>query len=234
MENKEIKLFVVSHKELNSDYYPDRTIIYVGPNQDKFYKNNGHDYKDNLNENMANKNYTYCECTAMYNIFKNINCEYVGIEHYRRLFGFIKPYKKEFFLKKLKKYEFVVMHEWILNISNKNRLIKFHNESSYKILEETVHKLHPDYDDAFNKVMNNHHAAWCNMMVTSKKEYDEYCKFLFDILFDIEKNIEIPKDPYQARIMGFLAERLLSVYLLKNKKKIYHSFILFTKRYTKK
>ena len=30
MENKEIKLFVVSHKELNSDYYPDRTIIYVG------------------------------------------------------------------------------------------------------------------------------------------------------------------------------------------------------------
>ena len=40
---------------------------------------------------------------------------------------------------------------------------------------------------------------------------------LFDVLFEVEKNIDISdRDIYQSRVYGYLAERLLNVYFLKN------------------
>ena len=49
---------------------------------------------------------------------------------------------------------------------------------------------------------------------------DEYCQWLFEILFELEKRIDISSyTALEARIYGFLSERLLNVWVHKHKLK---------------
>lgn len=43
---------------------------------------------DDSGENMSTQNGTYCELTAHYWAWKNLNADYIGICHYRRYFDF--------------------------------------------------------------------------------------------------------------------------------------------------
>ena len=42
--------------------------------------------KDNEGENISEKNPYYCELTGLYWAWKNLECEYLGLAHYRRHF----------------------------------------------------------------------------------------------------------------------------------------------------
>jgi hypothetical protein len=47
--------------------------------------------------------------------------------------------------------------------------------------------------------------------------FDRYCQWLFDILFQVEAQVDISAySAYDRRVFGFLSERLLDVYLEAN------------------
>ena len=59
------------------------------------------------------------------------------------------------------------------------------------------------------------------MLIAPKEIFDAYSKWLFDVLFELEKRTDISSyDTYQARIYGFLSERLLLVWLTKHPLKV--------------
>ena len=65
------------------------------------------------------------------------------------------------------------------------------------------------------------------MFITSKKIYDTYCEWLFDILDEVESRMDISKyNDYHKRIYGFLAERLLGVFMQHNHYKIYEAGVV--------
>ena len=52
------------------------------------------------------------------------------------------------------------------------------------------------------------------MFIAHKSFINAYCTWLFDILFELRKHLNISSyDHYQQRIFGFMAERLLNVYV---------------------
>ena len=60
------------------------------------------------------------------------------------------------------------------------------------------------------------------MLIASKSVFDNYCEWLFNILFELEKHIDLTDyNEYQKRIYGFISERLLNVYFEHNKYKVF-------------
>jgi hypothetical protein len=58
------------------------------------------------------------------------------------------------------------------------------------------------------------------MFVMKRQDFESYVEWLFDVLFEVEKRVDISEySPYQARIYGFMSERLWNVWLMKNELK---------------
>lgn len=219
-----ISMYVVTHKD--SQYLPKgRKFIGVGKNKKI---RNVYIYDDSM-DNIAEKNNSYCELTALYWIWKNDNSDFVSLEHYRRFFYkrssliFKKIATPSYLEKKLNKYDVIVSKNYNFKQSIKDYYSTKHFCSDLEKCEEIIKELYPEYMDSYFKIMNGKKSFMCNMFFTSKKLTNEYCDWLFKILFKLEKSIDISeRDSYQKRVFGFLAERLFNVWVDYRKLSICH------------
>ena len=81
----------------------------------------------------------------------------------------------------------------------------------------------PDFDRVF---FRNNRLSHFNMFVLPRERFEAYSAWLFDVLFEVERRIEIQDDPVQGRVMGYLSERLLSVWVRHNRLKICYKTVL--------
>jgi hypothetical protein len=197
--------------------------------------------KDNEGDNISKKNKSFCELTALYWAWKNLNSDYVGLCHYRRYFLF--DYKSIFkfdripilkcdniFLNNLNTSESYLQNliDTYGIITTNPRITVGSIEKSYEndnanfvkdflIMKDIIIEKYPTYKDNMNKHFNQNKLRHYNMFIMSKLDYDKYCNWLFDILFECEKRIDISEyNVIQKRVFGFLAERLLSLYIFHN------------------
>ncbi|MEF9892084.1 MAG: DUF4422 domain-containing protein [Anaerorhabdus sp.] len=216
-----IKILTVSHKE----YWLPKDDLYL-PIQVGFAKSLGIT-RDDTGENISSKNKNYCELTALYWAWKNLDADYIGLDHYRRhfsskRFGDKKDriIKTREILKILENVDIILpkkRHYWIE--TNESQYIHAHNKKDLVILEEVLKEKYPEYMDDYKKVMKRTYGHRFNMMIMKYEILNDYCQFLFDVLFEIEKRIDISSySSYDARIYGFLSERLLDVWINKNSK----------------
>lgn len=217
-------IYIITHKSIeNKVNMEGYTYLYVGANALSDKKTNY--YYDDEKINISKKNLNYCELTGMYWIWKNVNQEYVGLVHYRRFFTrnpFSENYKwyyKENELKeKLSKVDCLVAER--LYVAQKNireHYYTYHYKKDLISLEKIIKDKYSEYSEAFDKAFSLNYFYPCNMFFTRKKIFDEYCKWLFTILYDLEKVVNITEyDVAQSRIFGFISERLFNVWLIKS------------------
>ena len=183
---------------------------------------------DNTGDNISEKNATFCELTGLYWAWKNLEADYTGLVHYRRYFT-----RREVRNIDKKKAQILGREEWekILTacpvvVADKRNYYIETNRSHYNHahpaigLDETeriILEKYPEYSAAFTKVMSRTWAHMFNMFVMRRDLFDAYCRWLFDILFELEKRLDISSfDAYNRRVFGFVGERLLDVWLEKN------------------
>lgn len=221
MANKEIQILVVTHKDFqlmtNDDMY---IPMLVGPQKDglNFTKY----YRDDTKDSISGKNANYSELTGLYWAWKNLNSDYVGLVHYRRYLMSKKDKKNIISKKELseildsvdvvlpKKRNYYIETTWSHYEHN-------HNIDDLIKTREIIATYYPRYVDSFDKIMTNKKSHRFNMLIMKKEKFDAYCNWLFDILFELEKTIDISDyNSYQSRIYGFISERLLDVWLETN------------------
>lgn len=170
--------------------------------------------RDNVGENISAKNPRYSELTAVYWIWKNDHSDYVGISHYRRHFDL-----NEDKIKLLADSDIdVVVTTPILNFpSVKAVYYNDHDGADWEILMQIIIEKYPAYEQAAKRVQDGCYYYAYNMMIAKKSIYDSYCKWLFDILFCCEEKCAPKENAYQNRLMGFLSERLMTIYLEQHK-----------------
>lgn len=188
---------------------------------------------DNTGDNISCKNANFCELTGLYWAWKNLEYEYIGLCHYRRYFGFGRHgndmagrhqaiFHRCDYEKLLKEYDVILPEKRNYFIETvRSQYEHAHNKRDLDEAEKIVAEKYPEYSDAFIEVMNRKRLYILNMFVMKKELFDEYCAWLFDILFELEKRIDISQyNQYQARVFGFLGERLFNVWLKKRELKL--------------
>lgn len=234
-----VKILVCAHKmaqiPTNKYFYP----IQVGANLS--------DIKlpfipDNTGDNISSKNLNYCELTAMYWAWKNLkDVDIIGLNHYRRYFDFNNKYplispefsfidSKDFLQSDYKfpdleellsKYDIVLSAYSCHPISISKQYCLFHIANDWEILHNVIKALSPEYDNAFVQTMDkSNRMSDFNMFITNWDIFNKYCQWLFMILFETERRVYISQYSDQARIFGFMSERLLNVFCEKEKLRI--------------
>ena len=198
---------------------------------------------DDTGDNISEKNPHFCELTAQYWLWKNvIKTDYVGLNHYRRYFDFNKKYSGGYFFQNLpseqatdkklslpgqkgldsifQKYDIILAPPMVYPVSLDIHYSAAHDKDDLLAIREILKTLYPDYLPSFDRVMTGNKLSLCNMFIMRKETFDDYSKWLFDILFTLEKRGKTWSDSYQARVYGFLSERLLNVYVSHNNLRI--------------
>jgi hypothetical protein len=129
----------------------------------------------------------------------------------------------------LKKHHFVLAKRDIYKYNLAVDYSVCHYSEDYRTLKKIVHELYPQYDNSFFYVFEcNNKLSHYNIFLTYKSIFNDYCKWLFSILFEAEKRINISLyQDYQKRVFGYFGERLLNVYIYHNKFIVKHKPLLF-------
>lgn len=180
---------------------------------------------DNTGENISVKNANYCELTGLYWAWKNLNCEYLGLAHYRRHFTILRGTGDRRDVLSLDQARSLLTDAEVLLPKKRNYWIET-NYQQYvhahhaEDLDETrriIEERHPEYIAAYDNCMKKTTGHRFNMFVMKKELCDAYCTWLFDILFELEKRLDISTySVNDQRVFGFVSERLLDIWLETN------------------
>jgi len=236
-----IKIFICAHKNVALPQHPYFLPIQAGAALHNPIPN----YQpDNIGVNISEKNPHFCELTCHYWAWKNLkNVDIVGLNHYRRYFDFTKKWpqvsadkhfistqdflNKDYifpdFEKIFQEYDIIlpVARHW--RVSNTQQYADFHIAKDWEILRQIIKERSPKYIPAFEKTMDySNKSVGYNMFITQWNNFDAYSKWLFDILFEVERRVPPISDPVQSRIYGYMSERLINVFCEHHRLRIKH------------
>lgn len=231
-----INIIVASHKSYKMPSFSIYLLLEVGADirDEHFFE-----LKDNTGNNISKKNPYYCELTGLYWAYKNLNdYDVLGLVHYRRYFM-----KNNFCLSKNLKN--VITEKQINKIlmskdiilpkkrhyyieTNYSHYIHSHPKEPLDKIRDIIKEFYPNYLSSFDKHMKRRSGHYFNMFIAKKEIIVPFLEWMFDILFKLEKEIDISSySTYDQRVFGFVSELLFDVYCLKNKLRIKNQKYLF-------
>lgn len=226
-----ISIFIVMHKIIEVYNSKGFKPLLVGAKKYKEDVPLSVEKDDSIQDNISEKNSNYCELTGLYWMWKNSeihNEEIIGLCHYRRYFvKNILSVKKQNYLDGnnieniMNKYDIILPKKSVYKEKILDGFTNAPKKEDMDKVKEIITKMYPEYLESFDSFLNQKDSYLYNMFIAKKKIMNEYCKWLFDILFELEKQIDLSTySEYEARIYGFISERLLNVWILKNKDRL--------------
>ena len=184
-------------------------------------------------DNISNKNKSYGDFTALYWAWKHLkDVNIFGISHYRRYIAdadYLKPgtyvmrwwqfrmsrYSVKQFENDLRKYDFIMTQSYRMDCSVYEHYVKNHPyPKNIEITTEALRKIHPDCVDIWENYLAGN--EWINgyIFVTHWTYFCQLMEWLYPVLEEIEKHIDVDDfNGYQSRVIGYLYERLVPVFL---------------------
>ena len=222
-----IKVMVAAHKPY--DMPQDEMYVPLQVGAEDHLSLGGNFLRDNTGENISRKNPMYCELTGLYWAWKNVDCDAYGLVHYRRSLT-IKS-KRE--IKKSSKLDAVLSYEEVDGLLCKYDVIvptkrRYYIESLYShychtldgsqldLAKDIIAEKCPEYLPYVEKAYKQTWGYMFNMFIAKKQCGDAYLEWLFDILFELEKRIDVTNlSDFHKRLFGRVSEVLFNVWILK-------------------
>ena len=177
---------------------------------------------DDTGENISKKNAHYCELTCLYWAWKNLDADAIGLCHYRRYFaGRIFGEKWQRILSSAQAEELLQKAPAVLP-KKRNYFIETgytqyahaHHEEDLTVTRAILEEKWPEYVPAFDRTLSRTTGHRFNMFLMKRDLLDRYCSWLFQVLAELENRLDISAySDYDRRVFGFVAERLLDVWV---------------------
>lgn len=169
-----------------------------------------------INDNYSTKE--WLPNSSVY-VYEKIN------DRYKKLVG-----DPEKLTKLLNKYDIICSNKYDANNLNdghtykncKERFVVVSKSKGiwYDKMSSIINKDFPEYKEELNYLNNNASHYLCNMFIMQKDIFDNYCQFVFNVLFKLYDEFKKEKhsDIWSSRALGFLAEFLTSIFIQRYKK----------------
>jgi len=188
---------------------------------------------DDTGDNISQRNRSYCELTAQYWAWKNVEADYYGFFHYRRYLYPGPAAKRPYYIKRalclpllerlgytqfeafIEQYDLILPkgENMYIPVEDHYASSLFHHEKDLQLVKEIVQELFPAYKIAMDTYLSGTVCYFGNIFIMKKQAFYNYCSWLFPILEEF--NCRVNTTSYidqERRVNGYLAERLLGVY----------------------
>lgn len=175
---------------------------------------------DNTGDNISDKNNSYCELTALYWAWKNLrNVDYIGLAHYRRYFKM--EMTPQNIINILRRNDIICIKDQVYPISVYRQLVYLLTMEDVDIMIDTLLELHPEMKQVIiDYFYRNNKFSQLNMMIANWEIFDHYCSFIFPVLNRIENRLLPHKYVRLVRILGYMSEALLGLWIRYNNLKV--------------
>lgn len=120
--------------------------------------------------------------------------------------------------------DIVISEGWDCSRAGFNNLKEQWNSVDYLrnedllLLDKVISELYPEYSVVLHKYFNEKIFYPCCMTIMKRNYFEEFCSFLFSVLFEYESRLDFTNySQDRLRILGHIGERLVGVFLLKQK-----------------
>ncbi len=219
-------VMVATHKKYRMPEDPLYLPLHVGAEGKVDADGNPLDFgyqKDNTGDNISIKNPKFCELTAFYWAWKNLDADFIGLVHYRRYFGYGKKQKDPFrsiltdkqLQPMLRKYDvFVPAPQRYIIETLYSHYEHTHYAEHLDVTREVIRELYPTYLSTYDKVIKNRYGYMFNMMIMKRSLFDKYMDWIFNIMNEVENRIDDSQfEPFEARFYGRISEIIFNVWL---------------------
>lgn len=174
------------------------------------------DVKDDKGDNISDKNGNYSELTGLYWLWKNRlrvrdDDDYYGLVHYRRLLDL-----SDDEILRLKDNDIDVVLPYPMpytpNIEAHHR--RYLSDDEWVAVRKALSELHPEYARAFDDILRQEYFYNYNIILAKRKVMDEYCAWLFPVLFRIEEINDPEGKKLPNRFIGYVGENLETLYFM--------------------
>ncbi|MEL6957345.1 MAG: DUF4422 domain-containing protein [Pseudomonadota bacterium] len=194
---------------------------------------------DDTGDNISDRNRGFCELTALYWAWKNdTTSDYVGLMHYRRVLDVtdraqgasveVRPHQfdiakwvseaEDWLASNLGGYEIILPRPHRMGRTVEGNYSSGHLRQDFDLVRRIIAHDHPDYLEAFDGVAAGRDVRLGNMAIFARPVMERYCSWLFGILEKVSAT-DLDRSAYtayQTRYLGFLAERLLTVFIARH------------------
>ncbi|MAM60762.1 DUF4422 domain-containing protein [Maritimibacter sp. UBA3975] len=192
---------------------------------------------DDTGETLSPHNGAYSELTTLYWVWKNdTTSTHIGLMHYRRFLDFAGDHRSpaaEVWPDALRLEDYAqqtddwlaahpgvdlvlpVAHRMPMTVAENYR--DQHDPRDLAFVEARIADVSPGYLEDFRAVLDGRELLLANMVYARRDIIDAYCSWAFNLL-EALRAADIPRphvSPYNARYLGFVSERLFTVFVRK-------------------
>lgn len=191
-------------------------------------------FYDDTGENISKKNRSYCELTAEYWAWKNVDADYYGFFHYRRyLYPDVKarcPYRVEkeptlallndlgyeTFTNLIQQYDVILPkgENMYIPVREHYATAPFHHRKDLALVEEILRDRYPEMIGQLDEYFSGTICYFGNIFIMKRRVFYDYCAWIFSVLEEFDRRANISDyGSQERRVNGYLAERLLGVWI---------------------
>lgn len=235
----DIKLFVCCHQPNEVPRHPLIVPIQVGTAlTERRFEGFLH---DDVGKNISDKNHSYCELTAQYWVWRNVEADYYGFFHYRRYLypdtmekcpyriegtptvALLEELGYERFSALIQKYDLIAPlgENMYVPVREHYANAPFHHRKDLVLIEQIIREHCPEYVPAMEQYFSQTICYFGNIYIMRRDIFQYYCSWLFHILKEFDQCADMSDYTRQEmRVNGYLAERLFGVWLTYMRKKL--------------
>lgn len=190
---------------------------------------------DNDGDTISELNREYCEMTAHYYAWKNIDADYYGFCHYRRFLcaaeNAAMPYlvcgklteekalallrDEGYWRSIIEENDIIAPRSEDMGISAREHYCSAacHYAEDLDVFFEILTNKAPQLTDCAKEYLSGRRQYFCNMFFMDKAHFHEYCGILFEVLAEFDMRKKLHGSFQSDRTDGYLSEIFTGIYI---------------------